>query len=184
MKRKVLRSPLWFALAGSLAGLFAGLTLGVLLLALLDAPAITMAPSQPPERYDVHVSVEEHYINRIMVEGSGDVTRGVRLVAGHLDLRTGELVDFQTQIKLGPLEPVVVGTLGFRVSASHSLEIVLLEAKMGRLNLTRLVPQQALEGVNRDIERQILDRVGSTGMQLFHVSTEDDALHLYLRAAE
>ncbi|MFP4344551.1 MAG: hypothetical protein ACLFU8_07655 [Anaerolineales bacterium] len=184
MIRRFLTHPLFFALAGGLAGILAGLLLGILGLTLLDTEAKTMESTTLPTTYDIEVVVEEDYINRIMVESAGEIAGGVQLVAGHLDLLPGGTADFQARLRRGPFEPVVEGTLGFRASSTGSIEVVLLEAQMGRLPLTGLVPKGALDNVNADIEGQIVERVRSADMDLVGVSTDETSLRLFLESSE
>ncbi len=184
MSRRLFTHPLFFALAGGLAGILTGLLLGTLALTLFDDEANSMEADALPTMHDVEVVVEEAYINRIMVESAGEMGGGVPLVAGHLDLLPGGRANFEAQLRWGPFEPVVEGTLGFRTSSAGSIEVVLLAAQLGRLPLTGLVPKGALDDVNADIEGQIVERVRSADMELVAVNTGETSLHLYLQSTE
>lgn len=184
MIRRLFTHPLFFALVGGLAGILAGLLLGTVALALFDDRANSMEADALPPVHDVEVVVEETYINRIMVESAGEMEGGVPLVAGHLDLLPGGRADFEAQLRWGPFEPVIKGTIGFRTSSAGSIEVVLLEAQLGRLPLTGLVPKSALDDVNADLERQIVERFQSARMELVAVSTDETSLHLYLQSTE
>ena len=184
MIRRVFNHPLFFALVGGRAGIVTGLLLGILGLTLFDAEAKRMETTALPATYDIEVVVEEDYINLIMVESAGEMEGGVPLVAGHLDLLPGETADFQARLCWGPFEPVVEGTIGFRTSSTGSIEVVLLEAQMGRLPLTGLVPKGALDDINADIEGQIVERVRSADMDLVGVSTDETSLRLFLESSE
>jgi hypothetical protein len=177
----MVRNPLVMALVGLLVGLFGGVAIGAGLLLLLDvAPA--RAPSTPATiPYDIEAIVEEDYINRIMVEAANEMAGPVSFTEGHLDLRPGAVADFAVALELGPLAPVVEGTVGFRATDDGtSLQVLLLDAKMGYLRLTRLIPGGALDDVNADIKRLLIDKLGSQGLRVLDARSDDTTLRIFL----
>ncbi len=180
MMTKLVRNPLAMVLVGAALGILGGVVLGGVLLLLLNVGPTELAAAPVATSYDIEAVVEEDYINRIMVENANSMTGPVTLVAGHLDLRPGAVADFVVQIKLGPLQPVVDGTVGFvATDDGSSIEVQLLDVKMGRLRLNRLVPSGALDDVNADIKRLLIDRIGSQGLIVLDVQSDDTSLRLH-----
>jgi hypothetical protein len=177
----MIRNPLVMAFLGLLFGLFGGVAAGAGLLLLLD-----VAPARPPASpaaagYDIAAIVEEDYINRVMVESANEIVGPISFAGGHMDLRPGALADFAVALQVGPLEPVMEGTVGFRVTDDGAgIEVVLLDAKVGRLRLTRLIPAGVLDDVNANIKRLIIDKVGSQGLRVVGVSSDDTTLRLLM----
>jgi hypothetical protein len=181
MLKNLLRNPLVIVLAGCFLGLICGVSVGAGVLLSLDSDPAQLAPVSPPATFDIEAVVEEDYINRIMVESANEMTGPVSLASGHMDLRPGAVADFAVKLKVGPLEPVVEGTVGFRATDDgSSIEVLLLDASMGRLRLNKLVPKGALDDVNADIKRLLVDKIGSQGLLVLDVQSDDETLRLHL----
>ena len=180
MSKNLLRNPLVIVLAGCLLGLFCGGSAGAVMLLSLDSEPAELTPAVPSTTYDIEAVVEEDYINRIMVESANEMSGPVSLMAGHMDLRPGALADFAVKLKVGPLQPVFEGTVGFRATDDgSSIEVLLLDVQMGRLRLNKLVPKGALDSINADIKRLLVDKIGSQGLQVLDVQTDDQTLRLH-----
>ncbi len=181
MAKRIVRNPLLMALAGVLLGLLGGVVIGAMVLLLLDAEPAEMPASTTASAYDIEVVVEEAYIDRIMVESANDMAGPVSLTAGAMDLQPGSVAAVLAAIKIGPLEPVFEGTVGFRATDDRSsIEVLLLDARFGRLVLNRLIPSGVLDEINADIKRMIVDKVGSQGLSVLEVRSDDNTLRLYL----
>lgn len=178
---RIIRAPLFMALVGILLGLVVGFVLGVLALLLLDSGPAEMPPAPSATTYDIEAVVEEDYINWIMVQSANDMGGPVLLAAGKMDLRPGAVADFAVVPQLGPFKPVVEGIVGFIPNQDgSSIEVKLLDVSLGRLHLNRLVPSGALDGINADIKRLIVDKVGSVGLSVLAVGSDDDRLWIHL----
>ncbi len=166
---------------GSVLGLIVGVGISGGLLVLLSVDPHSLPAVSPPAAYDIEVVVEETYINRIMVQSANEMDGAMSITAGRMDLRPGALAGFVVEIEVGPLRPVIEGTVGFRATEDgSSIEVALLDARMGRMNLNRLVPADALATVNIDIKRLLVDRVGSQGLHVAGVESDNHTLRLYL----
>ena len=180
MKRGSLFSSPWVMVAvGVLFGLFLGVALGaVLLLTMSGEPRAFDAPPNADD-YAIEVVVEEAYINRILVDTAGGTSDFYSLTAGHLELKPGGVGDFRVRIEIGPLKPVVKGQVGFRpTQTGSSIEVVLLDLRMGRLQLVRLVPEGLLNGANADIEQLMGEKIGAHGLRVTGLRTDDATLRL------
>lgn len=162
---------------GLLVGLFAGVLGGWLLLNLLEATETAEPlPALPP--YDIEIIVEETYINRMMLEGSS------ALVGGNVDLQPGGAATFAVQLAVGPFKPVVRGDAAFRMGGAGRLTVQLLRVKMGRLSLLRLIPRRAVAGIDDLVNDALVERVGSKGLEVVAVSSDESTLRLYLAQRE
>lgn len=170
--------PLVMVILGVLLGCLVGGGSGGGLFLLLTGEPGTLETPTPAPVYDIEVVVEERYLNRIVLENADDIASP--LTAGTLDLRPGNMADFTAQLRVGPLRPVVDGTVGFRRTARGSVEVLPLDVRLGRLRLNRLVPDGILDSVNADIERRLVDRIGSQGLQVLSVQSDDETLRLRL----
>jgi hypothetical protein len=175
------------AVLGVLVGFFGGLSIGAALLLLLgagSAPATTVPTASAvgtAATADIEAVVDEVYINRIMVESANDMSGPVSLAAGKMDLRDGGVADFAVALKVGPLNPVFEGVVGFRATDDgSSIEVLLLDVQLGRLRLKRLVPKGVLADINADIKRMLVDKIGSQGLSVLEVRTDDSTLRLFL----
>lgn len=183
MGTRIVRNPLVMAVLGLLVGFFGGLAIGAALLLLLDAGPAEMPASAAgtAPTADIEAVVDEAYINRIMVESANDMSGPVSLAAGRMDLRAGGVADFAVALEIGPLSPVFEGVVGFRATDDgSSIEVLLLDVQFGRLRLNRLVPKGVLNDINADIKRMLVDKIGSQGLSVLEVRTDDDTLRLYL----
>jgi hypothetical protein len=179
MKRGMMFSPLVIALAGLLFGcvLGAGLAAGLLLIVSGEPRAFT--PPPVVTEYAIEAAVEEAYINRILVESANDMSSYVSLAAGRIDLKPGSIGDFRVQLEAGPLRPVVEGRVGFQPTRNgSSIEVVLLDVRIGRLQLASVLPSGLLDATNRDIERLIVGRIGAHGLKIMSVGSDEDTLRL------
>ncbi len=164
-------------LIGVLAGVFVGLAAGWLLVSALEKTvAAEPLPALPP--YDIEVVVEESYVNRMML-GSSSALSG-----GNVDLQPGGVATFAVQLAAGPFKPVVHGEVAFRVADGGRMVVHLLRVKMGRLSLLRLVPGSMMDDINTQVNAQLVDRVGSKGLEVVAVATDDTSLRLYLAQRE
>jgi len=155
--------------------------LGVLVLLLLNSKPAEMRPASSLSTFDVEAVVEEDYINWIMVKSANEMGGPVSLAAGNMDLRPGAVADFAVVPELGSIKLVVEGAVGFVPNDDgSSIEVVLLDVNLGRLNLSRLVPREALDGINADIKRLIVDKVGAQGLSVLAVGSDDNALWIHL----
>jgi len=178
---RIIRNPFAMALVGILLGLFGGVVLGVLVLLLLNSKPAEMRPASSLSTFDVEAVVEEDYINWIMVKSANEMGGPVSLAAGNMDLRPGAVADFAVVPELGSIKLVVEGAVGFVPNDDGSIiEVVLLDVNLGRLNLIRLVPREALDGINADIKRLIVDKVGAQGLSVLAVGSDDNALWIHL----
>lgn len=169
------------ALGGGLVGLFLGVALAAALLLMFSGEPDPLPPVSPAEVYDIEAVVEEHYINRIMVQSANEMSGPVSLSAGAMDIRPGGVADFVVTLDAGPLQPVFEGTVGFRATEDgSSIEVLLLDARLGRLQLNRLVPEGVLDQVNEDIKRLLVDKIGSQGLYVLDVQSDETALRLHL----
>jgi len=178
---RIIRNPFAMALVGILLGLLGGVVLGALVLLLLNSKPAELRPAPSPPTFDVEAVAEEDYINWIMVKSANDMGGPVSLAAGKMDLRPGAVADFAVVPEFGPLKPVVEGTVCFVPSEDgSSIEVRLLDVNLGRLHLNRLVPRGALDGINADIKRLIVDKVGSQGLSVLAVGSDDNTLWIRL----
>jgi hypothetical protein len=171
-------------LLGGVFGLLLALCLGIGLLALgRDAGAPPELPAAP-EAFDVEAVIEEAYMNRTFMESSATMPQPVPLTAGHLDVRPGGLADFAVQAQVGPLKPIFRGTVSFRATEGGDLRVDLVRVEVGRLPVTALVPEGTLDDVNEDVNRQLEERAGSSGLRLVGVASDETTLRFYLAATE
>ena len=155
--RGILCNPLVMMIAGLVFGCFLGLALGAG--GLLIVSGETRAFEAPPiaADYAIEAIVEEVYINRIMVDSANDMSGLVSLAAGRLDLKPGSTGDFRVQLEIGPLRPVVLGRVGLRPTANgNSIEDVLLDVQLCRLQVASALPRGNLDGTNAEIERLVV----------------------------
>lgn len=170
------------SLLGGVVGMLYSCCLGVVALAVLESPT-TVTPTPPPSVYEIEAIAEEDYINRVMLESAAEFGSPVPLVASHLDVRPGGQADVAAQIELGPLRPVFRTTIALRATAEGGLEVVLVEARVGRLPVTALVPADLLVTMNQAVNQQLDERMGAAGLQLVGVTSDETTLHLYLVSA-
>lgn len=159
------------------------LAIGVLLLLPDDESTTSGAVAAPPPTYDVEAVIAENYVNRMFLENTARLPQPVPLRAGHIDIRPGALADFAVQTEVGPLRPVFRGTVRFHATEAGELRVTLEEVRVGRLPVTSLVPDQMLEDVNEDVNRQLQERAGAAEVQLTGVTSDDTTLHFYLISA-
>lgn len=171
-------------LLGGLLGLLLALCLGIGVLALDAGENTPPDPPSAPTAYDVEAVIEEDYMNRTFMESTATMPQPVPLTAGHLDVRPGGLADFAVQAEVGPLKPIFRGTVSFRATEGGDLQVELERVEVGRLPVTIFVPPGMLDDVNKDVNRQLEERAGSTGLRLVGVTSDDTSLHFYLASAE
>jgi hypothetical protein len=171
-------------LMGAVFGLFGGLFLGGALLLLADTEARSLQETPPSGDEALEIIVTEEYIHRMMLESVGEFGGPVTLGEGHLDLRSGSRADFAVTLEAGPLNPIVEGTVGFRASPGGAIEVKLLAANLGRLALGGFIPEGVMDDANEDIERELTDRLGSAGLEVVAVSSDETTLRLYLSPVE
>lgn len=160
-------------LGGMMMGLLGGILGGWLLLNVLETSA-QPEPLPALPAYDIEVVVEEAYINRVMLEGNR------ALVGGNIDLRGDGVASFAVQLAAGPLRPMVQGNIAFRTDGAGGLAVQLLRVKMGRLSLLRLVPRGVINDMNAVINETLVGRVGSKGLEVVAVGSDERSLRLYL----
>jgi hypothetical protein len=171
-------------LLGGVFGLLLALCLGIGLLALNQGDGAPPEAPSAPAAYDVEAVIEEAYMNRTFMESSATMPQPVPLTAGHLDVRPGGLADFAVQAEVGPLKPVIRGTVSFRTTADGDLRIELDRVEVGRLPVTAFVPAGTLDDVNEDANRQLEERAGSSGLRLVGVTSDETTLHFYLASEQ
>lgn len=171
-------------LLGGIVGMLLTLCVGIAMVAL--SPAQDAPPEGPPApaSYDVEAVIEEDYINRTFLEAAATMPQPVPLTEGNLDLRPGGRGDFAVRAEVGPLRPVIRGTVLFRATADGDLQVILHAVRVGRLPVTGLVPEGVLEDVNEDVNRQLEERAGGAGLRLVGVTSDDTTLRIYLSSAE
>jgi hypothetical protein len=162
-------------LLGGVMGMLFTCCLGIAALFLLESPP-TVPASQPPAEYEIEAIIEEDYINRAMLESVAGLPTPVPLVAGHLDIHPGGPADFAQQIELGP-----VRTVALRATPAGELEVILIEVRAGYVPVTTFVPSDLLAAVNQSINQQLTNRLGTTGVQLVGVASDETTLRFYLR---
>ncbi|MGC9357972.1 MAG: hypothetical protein ACP5GX_08900 [Anaerolineae bacterium] len=180
MNTELLSNRLFMGILGGLLGLFVGLGMGLVLISVLEGDSEPVTWTPYADTHDIEAIVEEDYINRMMLEVADDLDGPISLEGGHLDLRPGAEGSFEIKLKIGPLEPVVEGVAHFRPTSSGSIAVDLSRVKIGKLVLTNLVPQLALDEMNKQIETLIVERVGSRGVKIIDLSSDDVSLHLYM----
>jgi hypothetical protein len=173
-----LSNPFVMVAGAVVLGLLLGLILGAGALMMLDAEPGRLDPPVISD-YDIQAIVEEDYINRIMIESANEMSGPVSLTAGEMDIKPGAVADFAVELEIGPLRPVFEGAVGFQATDDGtSVEVLLLDAQVGRLKLNRLVPDGALDSVNEDIKRLLVDRIGSQGLSVLYVDSDETTLRL------
>lgn len=170
-------------LLGGVLGILFSCCLGIAALSLLDTPPEATSVASPPVAYDIEAIVEERYINRALAEGAAGSQVPDYLAAGHVNVRPGGLMDFAVQLGLGPLHPVLRGTVALQVTELGELQVTLKELEVGRLSLAPLVPDRLLTTVNDEINRQLAERTTGMGVRLLGLSSDETTLHLYLVSA-
>ena len=171
-------------LLGGVFGLLVTLCLGIGLLALNGGDGTPPEAPPAPATYDVEAVIEEAYVNRTFMESSATMPQPVPLTAGHLDIRPGALADFAVQAEVGPLHPIFRGTVSFRATDGGDLRVALERVEVGRLPVTGFVPAGMLDDVNQDVNRQLEERAGSTGLRLVGVTSDETTLRFYLASTE
>ncbi len=161
-----------------LGGVFLGLLLGVagswFLVNMLEKTAV-VEPLPALPAYDIEVIIEETYINRVMLEANNSI-----VAAGNVDVKPGGTATFVVQLAVGPLKPIVRGDVAFRSDGSGGMAVHLLHVKMGRLSLLRLVPRSVTDDINDLVNDELVGRVGSKGLEVVGVASDDASLRLYL----
>ena len=173
---KQLKSGL-LLLGGVLLGLLTGIAGGWLLFRVLETTA-TVEPLPSLPDYDIEVIIEETYINRVMLES------GSALAAGNVDVQPGGAATFAVQLAAGPFKPVVRGDVAFRSDGAGGMAVQLLQVKMGRLSLLRLVPRSVMDSMNDLVNSELVGRVGSKGLEVVAVASDETSLRLYLAQRE
>lgn len=170
-------------LLGGILGMLVSccLAIGLLMLPSDDSPA-TGPPA--PSVYDIEAAIDEGYINRMFLESTGDISQPVQLSAGQLDVRPHGRADFTVQADVGPLHPIIRGTVLLRVTQSGELQVELTEVRLGSLTVTRFVPDRLLDDVTRDVNRQLKERTGAANLRLVGVTSDETAFHFYLISTE
>jgi hypothetical protein len=154
--------------------------LGIAALFLLESTP-TVPSSEPPVGYEIEAIVEEDYINRALLQSTAGLPIPVPFVAGHLDIQPGGQADFVQQVELGPVRPAFHGTVALRATPAGELEIILIEVRAGYVPVTPFVPPDLLTAVHQSINQQLTERLGTTGVQLVGVSSDETTLRFYLR---
>lgn len=156
-------------------------TVIVTYLVLDTAPDPMPIPAQDGDQaWDLMVIIEESYLNRQLVEGAQNAPGALTIQDGRLDLRPGSMADAQIELQVGPLTPLVTGTVGFQVNeAGNSIELLLLDARLGYLCLNRIIPDHALDPVNKEIAELVANELGAHRLRVHHVDTDATTLRLY-----
>jgi hypothetical protein len=147
----------------------------------------TAPPSQPPPQdYDIEAIVEEYYINRIMLDSPVDAPSPLPMVGGELNLHPGGQAEFAVQMEVGPLRPVFRGVLEFRATPAGEIEIAIVEAHVGYIPVTPLIPPGQLDAVNLAINKMLIERAAATGttLQVVGVHTDETRLRFYFVARQ
>jgi hypothetical protein len=168
-------------LLGGILGLLLTVCLGIGgLLLLEDGGTATVPPAAPPPTYDIEAVIEEDYVNRTMLETTGDIPTPFPVLAGHMDVQPGGFGDFVVQVQIGPLRPIVRGTVALRATEAGQLQVTLTQVQMGALPVTSLVPAGTLDPVNESINRQLTERTGAADVRLIGVASDETTLRFYL----
>ncbi len=176
MQTSIPTSKRTWLLGGLLLGFFLGLLLGGAMLLILDIKPKEVERSS--QKGSVEINVAEDYLNQVINDNLPSLPGPFSLRVTHLNLRSNGRAAFAARLKLGSLEPVVEGTLGFYASTAGALSVQLREAKVGRLAVGRLVPKGLVDKVNAMLEEEILARIGSTGLRI--VGVESNAVQLII----
>ena len=166
-------------LLGGILGMLLSCCLAVALL-LLPGDDVPISGSSPPAEYDIEAIIEEDYVNRTFLESAASLPQPVPLTGGSLDVHPGGRAVFAVQSEIGPLHPVFEGSVVLRATEAGELEVVLSEVRVGRLPVTMFVPDHLLDDVNRDVNRQLKERTGSTDVRLVAVTSDETTLHFFL----
>jgi|GEM_PF-4073590 len=178
MQTSIPTSKHTWLIGGLLLGFFLGLLLSGAMLLILDTKPKEVEISG--RKGSVEINIAEDYFNQVINDNLPSLPGPFSLQTTHLNLRTNGRAAFAARLKLGPLEPVVEGTLGFYASKAGALGVQLREVKVGRLALGRLVPKGLVDKVNAMLEEEILARIGSTGLHIVGIESDADRLTIYL----
>jgi hypothetical protein len=157
--------------------------LGIGVLLLSGAPPEAAPASPPPSAYDVEAIIEEDYINRTFLRSAASIPQPLPLIAGHLDIHSGGQADFAVQADAGPVQPVFRGTIALRATEAGDLDVTLVQVRAGYIPLTKFVPNDILDAINEDVNRQLAERTGATEVRLVGVTSDETTLHFYLISA-
>jgi hypothetical protein len=158
--------------------------LGIGVLMLSEAPPEAATPLPPPAAYDIEAIIEEDYINRVFLESAASIPQPLPLIAGHLDLHPAGRADFAVQAELGPVKPVFRGIVALRATESGGLDVSLVQVRAGPIPLTMFVPDDLLDAIDEDVNRQLVERTGATDVRLIGVTSDETTLHFYLVSAQ
>jgi hypothetical protein len=156
--------------------------LGISVLMLPGAP-LEVATAPPPSAYDVEAIIEEDYVNRTFLESAASIPQPLPLVAGHLDIHPGGQADFAVQADAGPVQPVFRGIIALRATETGGLDVTLVQVRVGQIPVTMFVPENLLDAVDQDVNRQLAERTGATDVRLIGVTSDETSLHFYLVSA-
>ena len=171
-------------LLGGVFGMLLTLCLGIGILALTPAEEVPADGRPAPAEYDVEAIIEEEYLNRTFVESAATMPQPVDILAGQMDVQPGGRAAFAVQPRIGPLRPVVRGWLLFRATETGDLEISLGDVRLGRISVKAFVPNGVLDGVNREVNRQLDERTRPADLGLIAVRSDDTTLRFYLASTE
>lgn len=172
-------STLATVLLGLVFGLVLGAGLGAGLLRMISGEPRAFETPPVATEYAIEAVVEEAYINRILVDSANSMSGYALLANGHIDLVADGIGNYRVELQLGPLRPVVEGRVGFRPTHDgDSIELVLLDARMGRLQLVSVLPSAILDRANASIDQLIVDRLGAHGLKVIGLQSGEDTLRL------
>jgi hypothetical protein len=154
--------------------------LGIGILLLSGSPPESATVSPPPSAYDIEAIIEEDYINRTFLKSAASILQPLPLIAGHLDIHPGGQADFAVQADAGPVEPVFRGIIKLRATETGRLDVTLVQVHAGHVPLTKFVPNNLLDAIDKDVNRQLADRTGATDVRLVGVTSDETTLHFYL----
>jgi hypothetical protein len=171
------------ALLGGVFGILFSCCLGVAALSLLETASEATPVTSPPTEYGIEAIVEEYYINDVFEGGAAGSDLPEFVAGGHVDVRPGGLIDFAVQLTVGPLRPLLRGTVALQVTEAGELKVTLETLEAGRLSVASLVPDRALDPLNEQINRELIEQTTAMGVRLLAITSDETTLHLYLVSA-
>jgi hypothetical protein len=165
---------------GGIVGTLLSFCLGIGVLLLSGPPPEAATTSPPPSAYDVEAIVEEDYINRTFLKSAASIPQPLPLIAGHLDIHPGGQADFAVQADAGPVQPVFRGIIALQATEAGELDVTLVQVRAGHIPLTKFVPNNLLDAINEDVNRQLAERTDATEVRLIGVTSDETSLHFYL----
>ena len=167
-------------LLGGILGTLLSCCLGIGLLLMSGPPPEATTASSPPSSYDIEAIVEEDYINRTFLESAASMRQPLPIIAGLFDIHPGGQGDFAVQADIGLVKPVFRGVIALQVTETGKLDVTLVQVRVGHIPVTKFVPNNLLDDIDEDVNRQLAERTSATDVRLIGVTSDETSLHFYL----